>query len=471
MNSFDELQEIWDSVAAPFSELLSTSSFDLWFGSVRLVFLNEDTALLTVDRDLKRNILNDKYLDPIRDNFYNVLGFEVDVAIFAGEKINTYEDARALYDRYVKQKVADAEQQNQKEMESAIKIISPQKKAISYYTFDNFIVGESNKFAYAACYSIAHNEEDGSCPYNPLVIHGKSGLGKTHLMYAVINRLLERDPNQKVVYIKGEEFTVKLVEAIKNNSTDQFREKYRGADILLMDDIQFIAGKSSTQEEFFHTFNALYESQKQIIVTCDRPIEDIKNMEERIRTRLEWGLSADITAPDTELRMAIIRKKAEEVNLPLDESIVEFMAHRLKNNVRLIEGGVKKMSALRFIMGKEITYDLAVREISGLVPDDEPQSAKVDKILQSVCDTYNISQDTIKGKSRRANVVLARQVSWYALRLTLDMTYEAVGAIFGYDHTTVMSGLKKIDTRRAQDPVFADEMDTLLRDIKENLIK
>ncbi len=471
MNSFDDLQEILESAIAPLQPMLSSSSFKLWFGSVRLVYLNEDTAILTVDKDLKRNIIQDKYLDVLRDNFATVLGFEVDVAIFSGVDIHTDSEARALYDRYIEEKHADAEKQNQKEMERAIKVISPQKTSISYYTFDNFIQGECNKFAYAACYAIAHNEEEGYCPYNPLVIHGKSGLGKTHLMYAVINRLLERDPNQKVVYIKGEEFTVKLVESIKNNSTDQFREKYRGADILLIDDIQFIAGKSSTQEEFFHTFNALYESQKQIIVTCDRPISEMKNMEERIRTRLEWGLSADITAPDTELRMAITRKKAEEMNLPLSEDIVEFIAHKLKNNVRIIESGVKKMAALRFIMGKEITYDLAVREISGLVPDEEPQSAKVDKILQSVCDTYNISQETIKGKSRRANVVLARQVSWYALRLALDMTFDAVGNIFGYDHTTVMSGLRKIETRKAQDPAFAEELDTLMHDVKENLLK
>ena len=290
-------------------------------------------------------------------------------------------------------------------------------------------------------------------------------------MYAVINRILARDPSLKVVYIKGEEFTIKLVEAIKNNTTDQFREKYRTADILLIDDIQFIAGKSATQDEFFHTFNALYEAQKQIIVTCDRPIHEMKNLEERIRTRLEWGLSADITPPDTELRMAIIRKKAEEVNLHLEEEIVEFMAKKLKDNVRLIEGGVKKLSAMRFIMGKEITLELAMREIAHLVPDEEPRSAKIDKIIQTVCDKYNISQETLRGKSRRANVVLARHVTWFSLREALDMTFADIGGMFGCDHTTVMAGIRKIDREKGENSVFGDEIDTILKDIKENVLQ
>lgn len=468
MNSLSELKEIWQAVYALLGKDFSNSTLQTWFGNIDLVYLGEEVVLLTIDKDFKKKFIDLKYIDILKDHFYTVLGFEVEVALYSDEIVRTPEDAEQLYRRYVEENTENVKKQNEKEMESAIKIISPQKKSTAYYTFDNFIQGESNKFAYAACYAIANSDE---VAYNPLFIHGKSGLGKTHLMYAVINRLFERDPSQKVVYIKGEEFTVKLVEAIKNNSTDRFREKYRGADILLIDDIQFIAGKSSTQEEFFHTFNALYEAEKQIIVTCDRPINEMKNLEERIRTRLEWGLPVDITPPDTELRMAIIRKKAEEVNLDLDEEIVEFMAKKLKSNVRLIEGGVKKLSALRFIMGKEITMELAVREISGLVPDEEPKSAKIDKIIQAVCDTYNISQETLKGKSRRANVVLARHVTWYALRETLEMTLADAGAIFGHDHTTVMSAIRKLEAKKNEDASFAEDLENLLRDIKENLLK
>lgn len=466
MNSLDELKEIWQAVYGLLSKDFSSSTLELWFGGIRLVYLDDEVALMTIDKDFKKEFIDRKYIDILKDHFYMCLGFEVETEIFSDAKIETPEEAAALYERYKAAKIARDEAESKQEMESAIKVISPEKKSTSYFTFANFIQGESNKFAYAACYAIANSDEVN---YNPLFIHGKSGLGKTHLMYAIINTILERDPSLKVIYIKGEEFTNKLVEAIKNNSTEQFREKYRTADILLVDDIQFIAGKSATQDEFFHTFNALYEAQKQIIVTCDRPIREMKNLEERIRTRLEWGLSADITPPDTELRMAIIRKKAEEVNLTLPEEIVEFMAKKLKDNVRLIEGGVKKLSAIRFIMGREITMDIAKNEISDLVPTDEPKSAKVEKIILGVCDKYNISKETILGKKRTADIVTARHVCMYTLREAIDMTYTDIATIFSCDHTSVMSAIRKITREKSDRADFGEELDSFIKDVKESL--
>lgn len=466
MNSLDELKEIWQAVYALLGKDFSSSTLELWFGGIRLVYLDDEVALMTIDKDFKKEFIDRKYIDILKDHFYMCLGFEVETEIFSDAKIETPEEAAALYERYKAAKTARDEEESKQEMESAIKVISPEKKSTSYFTFENFIQGESNKFAYAACYAIANTDEVN---YNPLFIHGKSGLGKTHLMYAIINKILTRDPSLKVIYIKGEEFTNKLVEAIKNNSTEQFREKYRTADILLVDDIQFIAGKSATQDEFFHTFNALYEAQKQIIVTCDRPIREMKNLEERIRTRLEWGLSADITPPDTELRMAIIRKKAEEVNLTLPEDIVEFMAKKLKDNVRLIEGGVKKLSAIRFIMGREITMDIAKNEISDLVPTDEPKSAKVEKTILGVCDKYNISKETILGKKRTADIVTARHVCMYTLREAIDMTYTDIATIFSCDHTSVMSAIRKITREKNDKREFGEEIDSFIKDIKESL--
>lgn len=466
MNSLDELKEIWQAVYALLGKDFSSSTLELWFGGIRLVYLDDEVALMTIDKDFKKEFIDRKYIDILKDHFYMCLGFEVETEIFSDAKIETPEEAVALYERYKAAKTARDEEESKQEMESAIKVISPEKKSTSYFTFENFIQGESNKFAYAACYAIAGSEEVN---YNPLFIHGKSGLGKTHLMYAIINKILTRDHSLKVIYIKGEEFTNKLVEAIKNNSTEQFREKYRTADILLVDDIQFIAGKSATQDEFFHTFNALYEAQKQIIVTCDRPIREMKNLEERIRTRLEWGLSADITPPDTELRMAIIRKKAEEVNLTLPEDIVEFMAKKLKDNVRLIEGGVKKLSAIRFIMGREITMDIAKNEISDLVPTDEPKSAKVEKTILGVCDKYNISKETILGKKRTADIVTARHVCMYTLREAIDMTYTDIATIFSCDHTSVMSAIRKITREKNDKREFGEEIDSFIKDIKESL--
>ena len=362
MNSLDELKELWQAVYSSLGENFSSSTLELWFGGIKLVYLADDVALMTIDKDFKKKIIDSKYPDVLKDHFYNCLGFEIETELIsdAGD-IKTPEEAEELYKKYVADKKASDSERHFKDMDNAVKVISPDKKSNAYFTFENFVSGESNKFAYAACYAIANSDE---VTYNPLFIHGKSGLGKTHLMYAIINTLMQRDPSLKVIYIKGEEFTNSLVEAIKNDTTEQFREKYRKADILLVDDIQFIAGKSATQNEFFHTFNSLYEAQKQIIVTCDRPIHEMKNLEERIRTRLEWGLSADITPPDTELRIAIIQKKAEELNLKLPDEIVEFMATKLKDNIRLIEGGIKKLAAMRFIMGKDLNIDIVKNEIA-----------------------------------------------------------------------------------------------------------
>ncbi len=468
MNSLDELKELWQAVYHSLSEYFSSSTLELWFGGIKLVYLTDDVALMTIDKDFKKKIIDSKYADVLKDHFYNCLGFEVETELISDAKdIDTPKKAEELYLNYIKQKNEKENMLLQNEMENAVKVISPEKKSNSYFTFENFVSGESNKFAYAACYAIANSDEVN---YNPLFIHGKSGLGKTHLMYAIINTLLKRDPSLKIIYIKGEEFTNSLVEAIKNGTTEQFREKYRTADILLVDDIQFIAGKSATQDEFFHTFNSLYEAQKQIIVTCDRPIHDMKNLEERIRTRLEWGLSADITPPDTELRIAIIKKKAEELNLILPDEIVEFMAKKLKDNIRIIEGGIKKLAAIRFIMGKELTIEVIKNEITNLVPNEEPKSAKIEKTIMAVCDKYNISKETIVGKKRTAHIVSARHACMFTLREAMDMTYKDIASIFSCDHTSVMSAIRKIEREMSEKRDFGDEINTLIKDVKESLI-
>jgi len=466
MQSFEALNEIWQAVYATLGNFFSQSTVELWFKDMRLIYLGDDIALLTILQSFKKKFIENQYIDVLKDSFSSVLGFEVEPLILTDTNVKTFEEAEELYKKHSAEKQKNDIIEKQKNLDDSIKVISPDKKSTAYYTFENFITGDSNKFAYAACYAIAHSDEVN---YNPLFIHGKSGLGKTHLCYAIINSLLKRDSSLKVVYIKGEEFTNHLVDAIKNNSTEQFREKYRTADILLVDDIQFIAGRASSQEEFFHTFNALYESQKQIIVTCDRQIREMKNLEERIRTRLEWGLSADITPPDTELRMAIIRKKAEELKLTLDEDIVEFMAKKLKDNVRLIEGGIKKLAAMRFIMNKEITLDLAKTEIANMIPQDEPKSAKVEKIIAAVCDKYNISKETITGKRRTSNIVIARHVCMYVLHEALDMTYTDIGKVFSCDHSSVMSAKNKIEGMRESNGEFAEDIGQLLKDVKDSL--
>lgn len=473
MNSLSALAAVWQSVYELLGEgdMFSNSSRELWFGSVQLIYLSDKLALLTIPVDFKCKIIKNKYIDILKEHFYNYLGFEIEVDIITSAKLEDDAAAEQLYNTYIKEKTLLEEEEKKKSLENDIRLISSEPEdsdnpnGIAYFTFENFIVGVANKFAYAACYAIATSDEVN---YNPLFIHGKSGLGKTHLMYAVINRLFKRDPNLRVIYIRGEEFTNHLIEAIKNGTTEQFRDKYRTADILLVDDIQFIAGKSATQDEFFHTFNVLYEAQKQIIVTCDRQIREMKNLEERIRTRLEWGISADIQPPDTELRMAIIRKKAEEYKLALSEDIVEYLAQRLRGNVRRIEGGVKKLRAMQFFEGKKITLDLAKAAIADFVPEEEPDHNKIEKTLDKVCDRYNISRETILGKKRSANVVLARHTCMYILREGLEKTYEEIGAVFSCDHTTVMAAIRKIEREKAEKPNFAEDVENLIRDIQED---
>ena len=468
MYSFKDLKEIWQAVYSSIGNVFSASSTELWFSGIQLIHLDNELALMTIPLDYKKQIIDTKFPDVLKEHFYNCLGFEIETELISGvPEIKNEEEAQLLYENFIEQKREKDIEERKKQMERAVKVISPhKKKATDYYTFENFITGESNKFAYNACYAIAHSDE---VAYNPLFIHGKSGLGKTHLMYAIINTLFKNNPDLKVVYIKGEEFTNSLVDAIKNGTTEQFRERYRTADILLVDDIQFIAGKSATQDEFFHTFNVLYEAQKQIIVTCDRPIHEMKNLEERIRTRLEWGLPADITPPDAVLRTAIIRKKAEELNLSLSEEVVEFISSKLKDNIRLIEGGIKKLSAIRFIMGKELTIDLVKKEISELVPNEEPRSAKVEKVIMSVCDAFNISKETIISKKRSAHIVMARHSCMYALREVIEMTLTDIAAIFSCDHTSVMSAIKNIERKKSENKEFSSELNTVLKDINEAL--
>ena len=260
------------------------------------------------------------------------------------------------------------------------------------YTFDNFIVGSSNKFAHAACVSVAQNPAHS---YNPLFIYGPSGLGKTHLLYAITHEIHKNHPDYNIIYVKGEEFTNQMIESISKNLTSEFRERYRKADVLLIDDIHFIAGKDSTQEEFFHTFNDLYEHKKQIILTSDRPAKDIQKLEERLRTRFEWGLSADIQPPDFELRVAIMRKKAEALGKPFSSEVLNFLAEKLTNNIRQMEGAIKKIIAYSCLNSEEVTISLVTSCISDLLTDNGNLKITAQKIISTVAEKYNVSENDI----------------------------------------------------------------------------
>ena len=328
MAYYDDMCEIWDIVRESFHDKLSSETIKLWFGSVKIVSFTGRELTMSVPSSLRYDVIKSKYIDEIGRRFSKILGFDIDVVLILENH--------------------DGEPEQRSDGKKTNLIGSTMPPFNFEYTFDNFIVGNSNRFAHAAATAVAAAP---AMNYNPLFIYGPSGLGKTHLLYAITNEVKKKKTNAEVIYIKGEDFTNQLIEALASQKTAEFRSKYHSCDMLLIDDIQFIAGKVSTQEEFFHTFNALYDEHKQIIITSDRPPREIKTLEDRLKTRFEWGLIADIQPPDLELRIAIIKKKAEQVNIVIPDDVLNFLAENLRSNIRQIEGAIKRLGALRSSAG------------------------------------------------------------------------------------------------------------------------
>ncbi len=331
------------------------------------------------------------------------------------------------------------------------------------YTFDTFVIGNNNKFAHAAALAVA---ESPASEYNPLFIYGGVGLGKTHLMHSVAHYILERNPDAKVMYVTSEKFTIELIQSIRNNTTMEFRDKYRNIDVLLIDDIQFISGKESTQEEFFHTFNALHEAKKQIILSSDRPPKEIKTLEERLRSRFEWGIIADIQSPDYETRMAILNKKAEADGNIVEPHILEYIATNVKSNIRELEGSLSKLIALSRLKKKEINMDLVVEAIQDYVSEDAEHTVTLTYIVDIVADHFSLTPQEIYSKNRSKNIAYPRQIAMYMCRKYLNMSLVDIGKAIGdKDHTTVMHAVKKIEEDLKTDASLQNVLDVLVKKI------
>ncbi len=446
------------SVKSELRRRFSETSYGLFFSELQLLSLEGEngayTAVVSVPTSFKQNILEKNHSGALNDVFSLILGSPCVVVLVTDEPKTAY-DPKAMSVGLTDPPTSPEE----------VSLTAGTEDFVfhSEYTFDNFIVGDSNKFAHAAC--VAVSGTPGSV-YNPLFIYGHSGLGKTHLMYAVTNELKRQNSTLNVVYIKCEEFTNQLIAAIANKSTQQFREKFRRADVLLMDDVQFVAGKTSTQEELFHTFNTLYDAGKQIIFTSDRPARDIKLLEDRIKTRCEWGLIADIQPPDPELRCAIIKKKSEAMDLPLTTEVINFLSDKLKSNVRQIEGTLKRLKAMCFVMGSEATVELASKCVADIVPEEVPVEAKTDRILSEVASRYGVEVKDLLGKSRTKSLSWARHVAVYVLRKKTDLSLPAIGKRFGRDHSTIISSLNVIEKELNSNPAFAVELNELLNYIE-----
>lgn len=429
----DSFAELWEMIKEECKNQVSESIYNVWFKDMELVSFDDNKVVIALS-DFKRKIVESRFMDKLESSFKNVIGFDIQIILVDVEKavpVKAEETEDALTDED---------------------------------TFDSFIVGASNKFAYAAANAVA-NDPGGK--YNPLFIHGNSGLGKTHLLNAIAHQVKLTHPEANIVYTRGESFTNELVKYIGQKSTEAFHDKYRNADILLVDDVQFIAGKDSTQEEFFHTFNALYQAGNQIVLTSDRPPKEIALLEDRLRNRFEWGLMADIQSPDLETRMAIIKRKAEVLNFDLPDDIVQYIAEKLKNNIRQLEGAVKKMQAFVTMQGMPVNIMTAQTAIKDIIVDNSPTPVTINKIVTEVARTYGADSADIYSKKQNAQTTEMRQMAMYIVREMTGLSTKLIGREFNRDHSTVVYSLDKFTKRYHEDSKLRSVVDNIIKNIRD----
>ena len=464
MEILDLLNELWDGIREYYRRTLGDLICEVWFGGLEIKSFDGTTITMVTPSEIKINIIKTKYLPEIRQKFSENLGMDVQIDLIFSGNTKGVQDLRERFKRAAEAEAeADMAPPTEEEKKPTLGSTMPPFKF--EYTFENFIVGNSNKFAHAACIAVANRP---ATDYNPLFIYGPSGIGKTHLLYAITNEFKKKRPDVTVIYIKGEDFTNQMIECMSHRTMNEFREKYRGCDVLMIDDIQFIAGKVSTPEEFFHTFNALHEDGKQIILTSDQPPRDIKTLEDRLKTRFEWGLIADIQPPDPELRMAIIKKKADQIGIQISDEVLEFLAENLRSNIRQIEGAVRKLSAISFVYGKVITMEVARDCIDELLGGAEPVNVTVEKIFTAVYKKYGIKKEDLLGERRTKDIAQARHITIYLIHHITEMSFTGIGKMFGRDHTTIMASVNTVDKKRMASTSFSMELDELIKAVKES---
>lgn len=462
MNTKEDAAAIWNMMYEAMKEEkeLPVTAITLWFGDCRLESLSADSAVFAADSKMKKNVIETKYLDYLSRHLEAIIGFvPKNVTVTSPED---EDDEIASLDR----RFGDEEQKSDASSETEERKGSERKLTFnSDFTFDNFVVGRSNAMAHANAVSVAENP--GKL-INPLFIYGHSGLGKTHLMYAIANRVLERDSSMNVIYIKGEDFMNQFIISIKTGKTVEFRKKFRGADMLLIDDIQYIASGAgeSTQTEFFHTFEALYEDHRQIIITSDRPPQELTILEERIRNRFESGLLADIQPPDLELRLAILQNKAEHHGLSLSPEVLNFLAEKLQSNVRQIEGVIKKLAAKSLLTGQPVTLDLVKTTVPEYIRDTFSINDYVETIISCVARRTHVDPEDILGRKRNKEIKNARNICMYIIRSLTQLSLPKIGSYFERDYSTVHSNLDAVEKQMALDPLLESEINDIINDIK-----
>ena len=417
-------------------ERLDSLTVSTQFDDAEIVELNEEQLILYSPSDFRRDTIRSRFSGHIQDALKEIFNSDAKLVVFGDEELEAYRS---------------------KGMSNSSMDFNPQ------FTFDNFVVGSSNRIAHGAAIAVSNNPGQ---VYNPLFIYGPPGVGKTHLLYAIANGIRKKNPGSNIVYIKGDQFTNELISAIQTGKNVEFRNKYRDADLFLIDDIQFIAGKESTQEEFFHTFNKLYEEHKQIVMTSDRKPSDMLTLEDRLRTRFEWGLLVDIQSPDYETRMAIIKNKAISLGLELSDDICNYIAVNVTNNVRQLEGTVKKIRAYVDLTGMALTLPNITRAIDDMFKNEGNALPTPNLIISQVCKFYSIEENVIRGTLKTKGIAEARQVAIYLIRDLTNLSLPDIGKVFNKDHSTIKHSIDKIDGMIKSGDT---NLQNHIRDIKANI--
>jgi len=452
---FAEIKELWSKILEIIKEELSPQVYNSWFSQTKVVKFEGNELIISAPGDFCKEWLEKHYAGFIKDILKRTLGSDDNLII----------------------KFKAADQKFSEPVHSAPNSEKKIKKSESFtkndnldlnqrYTFDSFVIGNGNRFAHAACLAVAQSPAKA---YNPLFVYGRVGLGKTHLIQAIGNYIMLHRGKTKinVLYISSEKFTNELINSIRDDRTVAFRDKYRSVDVLLIDDIQFLTGKERTQEEFFHTFNTLYESNKQIVITSDRPPKEITTLEERLISRFEWGLTTDIQPPDFETRIAILRKKAQTENLNVPAEVIDFIAEKISSNIRQLEGALTKLVAFSTFNKKELSVSLAQNILKDIIPL-ENKKISIDQIQKTITDYYTIKVNSLLSKKRNKDIVFARQVAIYLSRELTDLSLSSIGEAFGRrDHTTIIHSYTKIKNKIKKDKGFKNIIDNLTLEIKK----
>ncbi len=455
MSSYD-LAEIWIKCKDKLKESFNEKIFDVWIKPIMPLEVTDEYYKVAVKNAFFKTMLEDNYAKVIEGALAGIMGKNIHLLIetMDGEHTNEAPKEEIPITAPAKREQQELFKENTSVQDSIDSNLNPK------YVFETFVIGNSNRFAYAAAQAVANNPAHA---YNPLFLYGGVGLGKTHLMHAIGNRIKQNNPSMKVLYTSSEKFTNEIINSIQNKNTEAFRQKYRNIDCLIIDDIQFLKGKEQTQVEFFHTFNALKDANKQIIISSDRPPREIETLEDRLRSRFDQGLTADIQPPDLETRIAILRTKAASDNIELPNDVITLLATNIATNIREIEGAYTKIVAYTALMDMPITVETAQRVLTDMGNDVKTKQITFEGIIKVVAEHYNIKEEELFNKKRTQNIAFPRQIAMYLCRELADLSYPRIGELFGgRDHTTVIHAYEKISKSKASNLTLQTEIQEIV---------